>query len=141
METNQIKPTSEKTDSQNNNKNVSQETEIKSELASFTGTEQYFRHWMRFVYTDGVKYLAERCGCYWLLDAIGSYQHKPKIKTAPFQIWTLNVNNEEKSAVLEMKEDSGQPVLVRQEIKYTDFPLSEIKLYYIEGVLLLTSEY
>ena len=111
---------------------------IESELAHFTGTEQYFRHWLKFNFTDGVKYLADEANCYWLLDAIGSYQYK--LKKVPFQVWILKVNPDN-SAVLEMKEDTDQPILVKQEIPYTDFPLTEIKLYYIDGVLLLPSEY
>ena len=40
-----------------------------------------------------------------------------------------------------MQEDSDQPVLVRQEIEYSDFPLDKIELWLIDGVLLLKSEY
>ena len=52
-----------------------------------------------------------------------------------------------------MKEDTGQPELVIQEIEYTDFPLESIKFYVQMGgygteenwtkslVLMLTSEY
>lgn len=109
-----------------------------SSLANFTGTMQYFRHWMKFNYTDGVKFLAETGNCFWLLDAIGSYQYK--VKNIPFQVWTLKVS-EDKTAVLEMREDSNTPVIIKQEIPYTDFPLKEITLFYIDGVLLLTSEY
>ena len=111
---------------------------LKNDLALFTGTEQYFKHWLGFNYTDGVKYLSGKAECYWLLDAIGSYQYK--FKRVPFQVWILKVNAD-KTAVLEMKEDTNQPLLVRQEIPYTDFPLTEIKLYLIDGVLILPSEY
>jgi len=111
---------------------------LKNELTNFTGTEHYYRHWLGFNYTDGVKFLAEKANCFWLLDAVGSYQHT--LKDKGFQIWILKVNKD-KSAVLEMREDSDTPIIVRQEIKYTDFPMEEITLYYIDGVLLLTSEY
>ncbi|MDP8216011.1 MAG: hypothetical protein P9L98_01650 [Candidatus Kaelpia imicola] len=111
---------------------------LKEELTNFTGTEHYYRHWLEFNYTDGVKFLAEKANCFWLLDAIGSYQHK--LKEKGFQIWTLKVN-EDKLAVLQMQEDSDTPIIVKQEIEYTDFPTEEIKLYFINGVLLLTSEY
>lgn len=113
-------------------------TLTEADLRQFTGTENYWRHWLGFNYTDGVKYLAEKGEAYWLLDAIGSYQ--PKVRNIPFQLWTLKVK-EDKSAVLEMREDSGQPVKIRQEIPFTDFPLEEIKLYLIDGILLLPSEY
>ncbi len=104
------------------------------ELNQFTGTENYYKHWLGKVYTDGVKYMAEKAGAYWLLDAIFSYRRKE-----PFQVWILKVKDSQ--AVLTMQEDTDAPVLVKQEIKYTDFPMDEIKLYLIDGVLLLTSEY
>lgn len=139
MATNQFIPASESSDSQREYKKVSDNKQsVLSELGNFTGTENYYRHWLKFNYTDGVRFLAQEVECYWLLDAIGSYQYK--VKNIPFQIWTLKVN-EDKTAVLEMKEDSGQPVIIRQEIQYTDFPLEGIELYFIDGVLLLTSEY
>ena len=110
----------------------------KSDLEQFVGTEQYYKHWMPgLVFTDGVKYMAEVAGAYWLIDIVASYRRKE-----PFQIWELKVDkNAEPMAVVIMKEDSDQPELVRQEIPYTDFPLDGIKLYLIDGVLLLTSEY
>ena len=104
-------------------------------LEQFTGSEHYYQHWTGFgVYTDGVKYLADKCRAHWLIDAILSYRRKE-----PFQIWELKVND--KKAVLTMKEDIGQPILVTQKIGFTDFPLESIKLYFIDSVLLLTSEY
>lgn len=112
---------------------------LKNELAQFTGTENYHRHTGRILYTDGVKYLAEKAGCYWLLDLIASYQ--PDLENQPFQVWTIKVDFAKQSAVVTMQEDSGGHELVRQEIEYTDFPLKRIKLYCIDKVLMLLSEY
>ncbi|MCA9398961.1 MAG: hypothetical protein KC618_04365 [Candidatus Omnitrophica bacterium] len=106
-----------------------------SELNQFIGTEHYYRHLLGFNYTDGVKFMAERGKAYWLIDAIASYKRRE-----PFQVWTLKVNDD-KSAVLEMREDSDKPALIKQEIPFTDFPLKFIELFLIDGVLLLTSEY
>lgn len=116
-----------------------------TELQQFTGTEQYHHHWMRqFVFTDGVKYLADSAGAHWLIDVIASHN-----RTEPFQIWDLKVMPD-KTAIVTMREDTDEPVKVRQEIPYTDFPLAEIKLFLMDGimhqgkyypVLLLTSEY
>ena len=107
------------------------------ELEQFTGTENYYKHWLGFNYTDGVKYLAEKAKAYWLLDAIGSYQ--PKFKSIPFQIWELVVKNDK--GVLTMKEDTNSPILVSQKIPYTDFPLDNVKVWLIDGVAILPSEY
>ena len=112
------------------------ETKItESELSQFIGTVNYHRHWLGSVYTDGVEYLAEKAGAYWLVDAIFSYRRRES-----FQIWTLKKNDDD-SAVLTMQEDSGERAKVCQKIPYTDFPLDQISLYLIDGVLLLTSEY
>ena len=113
------------------------ETKItESDLSYFTGTVDYHRHWLGGVYTDGVQYLAEQAGAYWLIDAIFSYRRRE-----PFQIWTLKKNADDSGAVLTMQEDSGERAKVRQKIPYTDFPLDQISLYLIDNVLLLTSEY
>ena len=110
-----------------------------ADLAQFTGTENYYKHWLGgFRYTDGVKFLADEAEAYWLLDAIFSHQLR-KVRTMPFQLWTLTVTNS--NAVLSMKEDTGSAEVVHQDIPYTTFPLDEIKLYLIDGVLLLPSEY
>lgn len=112
-------------------------SEIKGILAQCIGTNQYWKgnfHW--FKYTDGVKLMWENCKAYWLLDLISSYKRKE-----PFQIWTLKVNPKNSTAVVTMKEDTNTPILVKQEIKYTDFPLDKMELWLIDGVLILPSEY
>ena len=122
--------------------------ELKQELNGFCGTECYYRHFTGGKFTDGVKHLADRAGAYWLIDAVFSYQCERKIRAVPFQIWTLKVlrselgkNKNEPMAILEMNEDTGEPLKVSQKIPYTDFPKGEVKLYLIDGVLLLPSEY
>ena len=109
---------------------------LESDLAQFIGTVNYYRHWLGGLYTDGVQYLAEQAGAYWLIDAIFSHRRRES-----FQVWTLKKNADDNGAVLTMQEDSGERAKVRQKIPYTDFPLDQISLYLIDGVLLLTSEY
>ena len=72
-------------------------TEIESSLQNFTGTEQLHRFSVisRLVITDGVKYLCEKAGAYWLMDIIASYQSKcnEDEMLRCFQIWTLTVED------------------------------------------------
>lgn len=111
--------------------------ELENGLAQHYGTTQYYRgELLPFKYTDGVHYLWNNADCYWLLIAIGSYQ-----RTEPFQVWTLKKTGEGNAAILTMKEDSDEPNKVAQKIPYTNFPLDEIELYLIDGVLILPSEY
>lgn len=89
------------------------------------------------VATDGIIALAEAAECFWLLDAIGSYQINKKLNPK-FQIWKLEVNQENSSAVLRGYNDKD--LIIEQKIPYTDFPLDEINIYVINDVILLPSE-
>lgn len=123
-----------------------------SDLSQFTGTEHYFRHFGGLLYTDGVKYLADKAGAFWLLDAIASYQSTimrgGNEALKEYQFWTLEVNTD-KSAVLYCQADAGEPRTIEQAIEFTDFPLAQIRLWGtrqdVEGkqyiVLMLPSEY
>ena len=115
--------------------------EILDLMGQASGTTAYHR-FSQFpgfpVITDGVLAVAEAAGCYWLLDIIGSYQDDERLDKA-FQVWTLTVSMEENSAVVRGYNDTTH--IITQEIPFTDFPLDEIKLYLIDGVILLPSEY
>ena len=116
-------------------------TTLASELAHFHCTEQYYRHFLqRFVYTDGVRYLAQNAQAYWLLDLIASYQQYQKVKKEEFQVWKLQTDLEKNNAVATC-DDGNNNILITQYIPFTDFPLTEITLYLTDGVLLLPSEY
>jgi len=126
--------------------------ELATNLEWFTGTETYYKHPLGLYFTDGVHYLAEKAGAYWLIDAIASYL--PELKDLEeFQAWTLT-RNERGGAVLICEganPETGEAVeLARQEIGVTDFPLDTIKLYLQHGtidlvtwswVLMLPNEY
>lgn len=132
------------------------------ELWQFSGTTQYWREspLHPFLCTDGVHFLAERGGAFWLLDAIASWQPNKQVRDdgalQAFQVWTLKVSRDS-SAELLCERDWGD-VVIRQKIEFTDFPLSEIKLYLCDmqrhrsssllgrqvsnfGVLMIPSEY
>ena len=45
--------------------------EFKTSLEQFIGTEKYYKvGFTPIVCTDGIKYFADTCECYWLLDTI-----------------------------------------------------------------------
>jgi len=116
-----------------------------SDLAQFCGSPEFFQHWTkRLIYTEGVQYMAEHGGAYWLIDAVASYQPDQRIASrqdlVDFQLWQLVVA-QDKSAVLTMRGDSHQPAVITQEIPSTDFPLKQIRLYVCNGTLMLPSEY
>jgi hypothetical protein len=45
-----------------------------SDLAQFTGSEQWFKHFLGPVFTEGVKHVADTAGAYWLIDSIAINQ-------------------------------------------------------------------
>lgn len=115
---------------------------LKSELRNFCGTETWFRHplFRKFLYTEGVQFLAEEAGAYWLTDMIFGFQEKLEIKQAGyFQAWELTVN-EGKTATLTC-ENGDCDVVFTHHLTYTDFPLPKIRMFLIHDTLLLTSEY
>lgn len=118
----------------------------KGDLAMFIGTEQWHPHWLRrFTYTDGVKFLAENTDCFWLLDIIASYQPEKKFRDEEFQVWRLVRFADDPHKATVFADDGNDNTLGTQILEYTDFPLSEIKLYLAgvgtQKVLMLPSEY
>jgi len=88
--------------------------------------------------TDGIIALADAADCYWLLEIIGNYQ--VDIRLDPnFQVWKLVVNHDDKTAVIYGYNDTT--LIVTQDIPYMDFPLDELKLFLMRGIILLPSEY
>ena len=123
---------------------MSTKTLTENFLAHFPGSGEFYRHQLGPLYTEGVQSMAELGGAYWLIDAIASYQPDKRIRQNPdlvaFQVWKLAVH-EEGGATLTMRGDSGQPVVITQEIEYTDFPLPEITLWVCNNTVMLPSEY
>lgn len=115
--------------------------DLKNELKQFTGSEVFFRNplFSRFVFTEGVQYLAERAGAYWLIDYVFSYQHDEQIKVQPFQVWIVRVRDDRSADI--MVEDGNKNQVRQFRLEYTDFPLKEFTLWFIDGTLLLPSEY
>jgi len=114
----------------------------KADLEQFTGTEYYYRHSInrKVLFTDGVKYLAEKAGAYWLLDEIALIQPRDeRVAVEEFQVWTLSVAAD-KTASLECDDGNGN-VVYSKDIGFTDFPLDEVKLWFANDVIYLPSEH
>ena len=120
---------------------MTQKTLTKADLAQFTGTDQWYRHGLarKVLYTDGVRYVAEAGGAYWLIDEIAFGQAIPTVAAEDFQAWRLKVNSDQ-TATLTCG-DGNENVVLTKRIEFTDFPLEEICFYVIDNVLMLPSEY
>ena len=113
-----------------------------ADLRQFTGTETWFRHPLnrKVVYTEGVQYVAENGGAYWLLDEIALIQpHNKKVAAEAFQVWTLTVRAD-RTATLVCDDGNGQVVFTK-DLEFTDFPLDTIRFYFTDNTILLPSEY
>lgn len=113
-----------------------------SDLNQFSGgSEHFYRHALKrdVIYTEGVKYLAEHGGAYWLLDKIATLQTPKILKCEPFQVWKLTVN-EDQSARLSC-EDGNDREIYCERLEWTDFPLASITLWFCDNTILLPVEY
>lgn len=98
--------------------------ELETNLGQFTGTEKLYRLTPRHLLTDGTMYLAEHAKCYWLMLAVAS--HLSMKINDHFAVAKLSVMGN--GAVLTLDDGNGN-IFATQSIEYTDFPLSEVKLY------------
>jgi len=112
--------------------------EIKNGLRNFYGTESYTKYMGGILLTDGVKWLADNAKCYWLLDILWSIKNMPKVKREEFL--TIDLKVKDQKAVFTAG-DGNDNIVYKQTIGYTDFPLDEIRLFFCNNVLMLTSEY
>jgi hypothetical protein len=114
----------------------------KADLAQFSGSETVFRHsLMRHIrYTEGVQFVAERAGAYWLVDDIAFGQATiAELKDEEFQVWKLTVRPDQTATLV--CEDGNDRVIISKELTFTDFPLPEFALWFTDNTLLLPSEY
>ena len=92
-----------------------------------------------FLYTDGVKSMAETCGAYWLIDLVVSYQGTREINLQRFQVWELKRKKDCKFSVLAT--DGNDNRIASQQIPFSDFPFDAATLWLVDGCLMLPTEY
>ncbi len=117
--------------------NQAQPVLTEADLWQFTGDMIRYTHPLNrnLVYTPGVRYMADKAGAYWLIDAIASYFGSDIMNKAmsqddrlsSLQFWKLTVNDN--SAVLTATADSDAKPFITQEIPFTDFPLPKIDIW------------
>ena len=121
------------------------DTDIREELKQFHGTQEYHKHLFPgkspILLTDGCKYIRDACKAYWLFDAILSYQCEQRLRGVNFQVWELRQLRKDLTWQLTCREDTGKKPLIRQSIEFSDFPIDNIKIWVIDRVALLPSEY
>lgn len=110
---------------------------LKRELAMFTGTENHYREVMGMLSTDGVRYLAERAKCNWLVSDIAVIA---RMKLARHEFLAIKITAKNGKATVRY-EDGNDNRLFSQRYEWTDFPDGTITLFHRDNVLMLPSEY
>jgi len=101
-----------------------------SDLNQFCGSEEWYHGiTKKVIYSEGVKYLATKAKCYWLIDAITSHillnkNMRIALLGENLHFWKLKKTNG--GAMLRAIKDKGEKSFCSQQIPYTDFPFDEL---------------
>lgn len=116
--------------------------ELQENLQGFYGTEHYYKVGLTpIVITDGVKYFADTCECYWLLDIL-CYNLFKKHQELGALFIDIEVNKRG-TCHITVREDKDMPIIF--EKKQRDIcniiPSGNYRIWLMNNVLLLPSEY
>lgn len=116
--------------------------ELSNNLDRFIGSEHFYPiAFSPLVFTEGIKYFAETCECFWLIDLIG-HGLKRLHRELGYLFIDIEVNKRHTVHVT-VRQDSGMPVVF--EKKQRDLckiiPVGTYRLYLMNDTLLLPSEY
>ena len=120
--------------------------EIKQGLQHFHGSELLYQiPLIRTRYTNGIKYLANAADCYWLVTDVSviakSLMNRSRFITVDFKKYTAEeaeINGY--SAAITYSDGNGK-TFEEHNYQVTDFPLEELRLFFVDNTLLLPSEY
>jgi hypothetical protein len=100
-----------------------------NELRQFSGSAQFFKHAInrKFIYTEGVQYLAENAGCYWLIDEIAVVLLPYLLKKHYDEFYSIQLLVNDNSAVITVDDGNGK-IHINHKIQFTDFPISGIPI-------------
>ncbi|WP_097045602.1 DUF6876 family protein [Flagellimonas pacifica] len=119
---------------------------INQNLQHFHGSEVlYHIPLIRTHYTEGIHYLAQAADCFWLVTDTSviarSLMGKSRFITVDFRMHDETERERTGYAASITYGDGNGLVFETQGYHLTDFPLEKIRLYFINGTLLLPSEY
>lgn len=109
-------------------------------FGSHNGSENFIRHSLSgYIFTDGVKELAEDCNAFWLIDLILSHQSETIVNKQPFQVWDLKRVNDAEFTIVAT--DGNHNKVTSQVIPFSDFPYDLATLWVVDSCLMLPCEY
>lgn len=120
--------------------------EIKEGLQHFHGTEMFYQiPLLRTRFTDGLKYLSEVAECFWLITDT-SVIAKSLMNRSEFITIDFKRLSKERQGVSDYEaeiiySDGNDTILEKHGYSVTDFPLDELRLFFVNNTLMLPSEY
>lgn len=120
--------------------------EIREQLQYFYGTEMFYQiPLLKTRYTDGVKYLSEVAECFWLITDASvmakSLMGRSEFITIDFKRLPDNKQEIYGYEAEIIYSDGNNNILEKQGYHVTDFPLNELRLFFVNDTLMLPSEY
>ena len=123
-----------------------QVNEIKERLQYFNGTEMFYQiPLLKTRFTDGLKYLAEVAECFWLITDTSviakSLMNRSEFITIDFKKLCEEERESKGFDAIITYSDGNDTILEKQGYRATDFPLDELRLFFVNDILMLPSEY
>jgi hypothetical protein len=123
-----------------------QVNKIKAELQQFIGSETFYKiPLIGTRFTDGIKYLADNAECFWLVTDASviakSLKSKSYFVTVDFKRLSENERAEKQCEAIINYSDGNDNIFETHRYNVTDFPLDELRLYFVDDTLMLPSEY
>jgi hypothetical protein len=123
-----------------------QGNEIREGLQHFHGTEMFYQiPLLRTRFTDGLKYLADAADCFWLITDTSviakSLMNKSEFITIDFKRLSEEKQDFTGYEAEIIYTDGNDNILEKHGYRITDFPLDELRLFFVNNTLMLPSEY
>ena len=123
-----------------------QVNEIKEGLQHFHGTEMFYQiPLLKTRFTDGLKYLSEVAECFWLITDTSviakSLMNRSEFITIDFKRLDKEKQDFTGYEAEIIYSDGNDTILEKQRYSLTDFPLDELRLFFVNDTLMLPSEY
>lgn len=120
--------------------------EIKEGLQHFHGTEMFYQiPLIRTRFTDGLKYLANVADCFWLITDTSVIAKSLMNRSEFIRIDFKKLSEEQQDFTGYEAEiiysDGNNNILEKHGYRATDFPLDELRLFFVNDTLMLPSEY
>lgn len=119
---------------------------IKERLQYFNGSEVFYQiPLLRTRFTDGIKYLADAAECFWLVtdSSVVAKSLRERSSWVTIDFKRLPEDKREASGYEAeiIYSDGNDNILERHGYNVTDFPLDELRLFFVNDTLMLPSEY